>query len=158
MCRSMLPDQKGVFEAPTASVADYIGTFSPWRCLYFTNYSYVKCLFSSAFTDISLSDDQVHRWPNSSFTPSFSAWGLFSACWGDQFFYLWSFASLCDCEPYMACTECVHWLLCVHVWVFTCCLSWRRTWGSKWHVTWNGHISCCHYSGARRRASQPEKR
>lgn len=29
MCRSMLPDQEGVFEAPTASVADYIGTFSP---------------------------------------------------------------------------------------------------------------------------------
>lgn len=60
---------EGLFEAPAASVTEDTGTFSksPWGCSYFTNCSPVKCMFSFAFTDISPSEDQVHRWPHSSF-------------------------------------------------------------------------------------------
>lgn len=58
------------------------------------------------------------------------------------------FWSLCDCEPHAACA-CAHaWLLCVYLWVRTCCLSRRRLRLSKCHVTWSDDISCCCYSGS----------
>lgn len=69
------------------------------HCPCFTNCSPVEFMFFFALTDISPSEDQVHRWPNISFLHHLlltqiyfgimsPATGAGSFCWWRQFFFL----------------------------------------------------------------------